>query len=94
MGRTHVSDVDARDAASPVAPHTLDHLVENLARIRLGTQGHLDPVQPPLGILARRALERYVGASPVAKVLELANHRILGRHSVGQRLEVHELQLV
>ena len=49
---TYVSDIDASDTAAAIVADTLDHLVDDLTRIRLCTDSHLKPVHPALSILS------------------------------------------
>lgn len=91
---TYVAHIDARDAGPSVVSHALDHLVENLTRVRLGPQRHLQPVHPALGVLARGALDGHVGAATPAELLELAHHRLLVGHAKAELLKVDELKLV
>lgn len=55
-----VRRVNARDADATKVNRRLDHLVQELARVRLEPRRHLDLVQPALGVLAGGALERDV----------------------------------
>ncbi|KAI6749977.1 hypothetical protein HG531_007242 [Fusarium graminearum] len=89
-----VADIHARHAAPSVIANALDHLVDNLARVRLGTDGKLDCVHPALGVLARHALDGAVGAAVTRKLFEAAHYGGFVGHTVGQLLEVDQLQLV
>src|SRR4051812_10846680 len=55
-GDTYIAHIDTRDAGAPIVPHALDHLIDDLARVCLGPQRHLQPVHPTLSVLARGAL--------------------------------------
>ena len=91
---THVAHVNSGDTSSPIVPHALDHLVQNLARVCLGAQRHLQPVHPPLGVLASGTLDGHVWATASAELLELAHHRLLVRYTKAELLEVDKLELV
>lgn len=91
---THVAHVNSGDTSSPIVPHALDHLVQNLARVCLGAQRHLQPVHPSLGVLASGTLDGHVWAPSAAELLELAHHRLLVRHTKAKLLEVDKLELV
>jgi hypothetical protein len=90
----YISHIHSRDPRPAVIPHTLDHLVEDLAGVRLGTKRHLQPVHPPLGILAGCALDGHVGPAPVTHLLELAYHCLLVRDAKAKLLVVDYLELV
>ena len=90
---TYVCDINTGDAAAAIVAHALNHLVENLARVRLGANRHLQPVHPALGVLAGRALDGDVWAAAVANLLELADDRLLGGDAVRQLLVVDQHEL-
>lgn len=91
---THIAGIDAGHAAATKGPHALNHLVEELARVRLQAHRHLQPVQPALGVLASCALERDVGSAAITQLLEPGHDRVLAGQATGQLLVVDELQLV
>lgn len=55
---TYIADIYAGDTAPTEIPHTFDHLVDDLARVGLGAERHLQPVHPAFGVLACGTLWR------------------------------------
>lgn len=91
---TYISNVDTSDAATAKVPHTLDHLVDQLASVRLSTDRQLNSVHPPLGVLASRTLKGDVRATTTAQLLELADDGGLVGNTEAQLLVVNEVKLV
>ena len=55
---THVSNVDTGDTNTTIVPDRLDHLVQDLGGIGLGTGGQLNCVCPALWVFTSNALKR------------------------------------
>lgn len=94
MGATYVANINTSQTDSAVIPHTLNHLVDDLAGIRLSANLHLQPVQPTLGILSGSAVNGDIWAATTSQLLQLANNRLLVGNSKAKLLEVNHLELV
>ena len=71
-GGTYKADVYTGDTTTTKVARRGNHLVDELARIRLKTKHHLEVMRPALRILASRALDADVWTAVVAHLLELA----------------------
>lgn len=91
---TYETSVNTRDAAPPEIPHRLNHLVDNLARVRLHSQHHLEVVRPALRILACYALDRHVRTAVARHFFELRDDALaLGESRVVDDLELWDFGL-
>ncbi len=93
-GPTYISHINTSHASSPVVPHAFDHLVQNLARVCLSAQRHLEPVQPPLGVFAGGALNGHVRTAPAAHLLELADDCLLVGNTEAEFLVVDYIEFI
>ena len=91
---TYVADIDTGQTNSAVVPHTLNHLVDDLAGVGLSANLHLEPVEPALGILAGRTVDGDVWATTTGQLLQLADNGLLAGNAEAELLEVDEVQLL